>query len=61
MSVCRVVVVRHGESTFNAENRFTGWIDCGLTGVGVRERHKPPARSYDRHAKRGITTKAENP
>jgi bisphosphoglycerate-dependent phosphoglycerate mutase len=33
----RVVIVRHGESIFNAENRFTGWIDCGLTGVGVQQ------------------------
>ena len=33
----RFVVVRHGESTFNAENRFTGWIDCGLTSAGVQE------------------------
>jgi 2,3-bisphosphoglycerate-dependent phosphoglycerate mutase len=36
-NLSRVVVVRHGESTFNAENRFTGWIDCGLTRVGVQE------------------------
>jgi 2,3-bisphosphoglycerate-dependent phosphoglycerate mutase len=33
------VVVRHGESVYNAENRFTGWIDCELTARGVREAH----------------------
>ena len=33
----RLVVVRHGESEFNAQNRFTGWIDCGLTALGVEE------------------------
>lgn len=33
----RLVVVRHGQSVFNAEDRFTGWVDCGLTTLGVRE------------------------
>ncbi len=36
-NIRRLVIVRHGESAFNADNRFTGWIDCGLTEVGVRE------------------------
>jgi 2,3-bisphosphoglycerate-dependent phosphoglycerate mutase len=33
----RFVLVRHGESEFNAENRFTGWLDCPLTAAGVEE------------------------
>lgn len=33
----RFVIVRHGESEFNAQNRFTGWVDCGLTRKGVDE------------------------
>lgn len=37
--VRRFVVVRHGESEFNAQNRFTGWIDCPLTAKGIREAH----------------------
>jgi len=27
----RLVLLRHGESTWNAENRFSGWTDVGLT------------------------------
>ena len=32
-----LVLVRHGESTWNLENRFTGWTDVGLTARGVEE------------------------
>ena len=27
----QLVLLRHGESTWNRENRFTGWIDVGLS------------------------------
>ncbi|MDH3571623.1 MAG: 2,3-diphosphoglycerate-dependent phosphoglycerate mutase [Gemmatimonadota bacterium] len=33
----QLVLLRHGESTWNKENRFTGWTDVGLTEQGVRE------------------------
>jgi 2,3-bisphosphoglycerate-dependent phosphoglycerate mutase len=33
----RLVVVRHGESTWNLENRFTGWTDVPLSPRGVEE------------------------
>ncbi len=33
----QLVLLRHGESTWNRENRFTGWTDVGLTERGVRE------------------------
>jgi 2,3-bisphosphoglycerate-dependent phosphoglycerate mutase len=33
----RVVLLRHGESTWNQENRFTGWIDVDLTDQGRAE------------------------
>lgn len=33
----KLVLVRHGQSTWNLENRFTGWIDVGLTEQGVAE------------------------
>ena len=33
----RLVLLRHGESTWNKENRFTGWTDVGLTPKGVEE------------------------
>ena len=33
----KLVLVRHGQSTWNLENRFTGWIDVGLSGLGIEE------------------------
>ncbi|WP_165021327.1 MULTISPECIES: 2,3-diphosphoglycerate-dependent phosphoglycerate mutase [unclassified Dysgonomonas] len=33
----KVVLIRHGESTWNKENRFTGWTDVDLTENGVQE------------------------
>jgi 2,3-bisphosphoglycerate-dependent phosphoglycerate mutase len=35
-----LVLVRHGESTWNKENRFTGWVDCPLSEAGEEEAHK---------------------
>lgn len=32
-----LVLIRHGQSTWNLENRFTGWTDVGLTEEGQRE------------------------
>jgi len=32
-----LVLVRHGESTWNLENRFTGWTDVPLTDTGVAQ------------------------
>jgi 2,3-bisphosphoglycerate-dependent phosphoglycerate mutase len=33
----KLVLVRHGQSTWNLENRFTGWTDVGLTDLGCEE------------------------
>lgn len=33
----RLVLLRHGESTWNAENRFTGWADVDLSPKGEEE------------------------
>ena len=33
----KLVLMRHGESTWNLENRFTGWVDVDLTEKGVEE------------------------
>jgi 2,3-bisphosphoglycerate-dependent phosphoglycerate mutase len=33
----KLVLLRHGESTWNKENRFTGWTDVGLTDKGRDE------------------------
>lgn len=32
-----LILLRHGESTWNRENRFTGWIDVDLSPVGEQE------------------------
>jgi 2,3-bisphosphoglycerate-dependent phosphoglycerate mutase len=32
-----LVLLRHGESAWNAEGRFTGWVDVGLSETGARE------------------------
>jgi len=34
-----LVLLRHGESTWNRENRFTGWTDVDLTPAGIDEAH----------------------
>ncbi len=36
----KLVLVRHGQSTWNLENRFTGWTDVDLSEQGVREAHE---------------------
>lgn len=33
----KLVLLRHGQSTWNLENRFTGWTDVGLTDLGKEE------------------------
>ena len=33
----KLVLIRHGESTWNLENRFTGWTDVPLTATGVQQ------------------------
>jgi 2,3-bisphosphoglycerate-dependent phosphoglycerate mutase len=33
----KLVLIRHGESTWNLENRFTGWTDVPLTATGVAQ------------------------
>ncbi|HEY8355866.1 MAG TPA: 2,3-diphosphoglycerate-dependent phosphoglycerate mutase [Ramlibacter sp.] len=33
----KLVLIRHGESTWNLENRFTGWTDVDLTETGIAQ------------------------
>jgi 2,3-bisphosphoglycerate-dependent phosphoglycerate mutase len=33
----KLVIIRHGESAWNLENRFTGWVDVDLTPKGIEE------------------------
>jgi 2,3-bisphosphoglycerate-dependent phosphoglycerate mutase len=35
-----LVLVRHGQSEWNLENRFTGWVDVSLTAQGLEEAHR---------------------
>jgi 2,3-bisphosphoglycerate-dependent phosphoglycerate mutase len=35
--MAKLILLRHGESEWNSENRFTGWIDIGLTEKGKKE------------------------
>jgi 2,3-bisphosphoglycerate-dependent phosphoglycerate mutase len=36
----KLVLVRHGQSVWNLENRFTGWVDVDLTEKGIEEAHR---------------------
>ena len=36
----KLIAIRHGQSTWNAENRFTGWVDVDLSEKGVLEAEK---------------------
>lgn len=40
----RLAIIRHGQSLWNAQNRFTGWVDVPLTAQGEEE-----ARAAGRH------------
>ena len=33
----RLILIRHGQSKWNAENKFTGWVDVDLSENGERE------------------------
>ena len=43
----KLVLLRHGESQWNRENRFTGWTDVDLTPQGIREAEEAGARLRD--------------
>jgi 2,3-bisphosphoglycerate-dependent phosphoglycerate mutase len=40
MNMYKIVLLRHGESTWNKENRFTGWTDVDLSEKGIEEAHR---------------------
>src|SRR5579872_6135562 len=35
--MAKLILLRHGQSTWNLENRFTGWIDVPLSEQGEKE------------------------
>ena len=62
----KLILTRHGQSTWNAENRFTGWVDVDLSDKGVEEAEKSGQTiknlnikidvSYTSYLKRAIKT-----
>jgi len=36
----KLILIRHGQSIWNAENRFTGWVDIDLSEQGIKEAKK---------------------
>ncbi len=62
----KLVLLRHGESTWNKENRFTGWTDVDLTEKGIEEAIKAGdllkekgfvfEKAYTSYLKRAIKT-----
>ena len=64
----KLILTRHGQSVWNAENRFTGWVDVGLSKQGILEAKKAGALikdlninidvSYTSFLKRAIETLA---
>jgi len=47
--MARLVLVRHGQSLWNLENRFTGWVDVPLTDKGREEARQPASGFADIH------------
>ena len=62
----KLILTRHGQSVWNAENRFTGWVDVDLSKVGLLEAKKSGElikslkinidKSYTSFLKRAIKT-----
>ena len=62
----KLILTRHGQSVWNAENRFTGWVDVDLSEIGIQEAQKSGQliknlninidKSYTSFLKRAIKT-----
>ena len=62
----KLILTRHGQSVWNAENRFTGWVDVDLSETGILEARKSGQliknlkinidKSYTSFLKRAIKT-----
>jgi 2,3-bisphosphoglycerate-dependent phosphoglycerate mutase len=51
-----LVLVRHGESQWNLENRFTGWVDIPLSEHGMEEAHSAGEKLRGMHFDVGFTS-----
>jgi len=56
-----LVLLRHAQSLWNLENRFTGWADVGLTEAGRSEAHRAGAllRAHDYRFDRAFTSQLQ--
>ena len=52
----RLILVRHGQSTWNLQNRFTGWIDVSLSRQGMTEAEKAGQLLADEHFEVAFTS-----
>lgn len=62
----RIVLLRHGQSSWNLENRFTGWTDVDLSPLGIQEAERAGndlvkagisfSRVYTSYLKRAVKT-----
>ena len=68
--MAKLILTRHGQSVWNAENRFTGWVDVDLSNKGIIEAEKSGKIikdlnikidiSYTSYLKRAIKTLTTN-
>ncbi|VAX12581.1 Phosphoglycerate mutase [hydrothermal vent metagenome] len=45
----RLILIRHGQSIWNQQNRFTGWIDISLSAQGIKEAQQAAALLTEQH------------
>ena len=68
--MAKLVLVRHGKSVWNLENRFTGWVDVDLSERGIEEAIEAGKRlkkaglkfdiAFSSYLKRGTDLKRKN-
>lgn len=52
----KLVIVRHGQSEWNAQNRFTGWVDVELAPKGIEEAEKAGEKLRGYRFEKGYTS-----
>ncbi len=52
----RLILIRHGQSIWNLQNRFTGWIDVSLSQKGVEEARLAAALLTEQHIDLAFTS-----
>ncbi|MFC2175444.1 2,3-diphosphoglycerate-dependent phosphoglycerate mutase [Bacteroidota bacterium] len=56
MAHAKLVIVRHGQSVWNAENRFTGWVNVDLAPKGIAEAKEAGEKLKDFKFDKGFTS-----